>query len=129
MKHSFSRRHGIALAVVLLGAGCATARDATVPASPEAPTEQPPASTEFDPALAEQVMNRPLDGSSVDAFEAGLAQVRAAVSLADYRRLQIALQWLEFYDIPSRGEAGRLYRSLDGMTPREIISRAQWRGK
>jgi hypothetical protein len=128
MKYPFPKRHSLALAVVLLGAGCA-AHDVVVPVASESVPTPSTVRSEFDPVLAGQIMERPLDGSSVAAFEAGLAQVQAAVSPADYHRLQTALQWLEFYDISSRGDRGRLYRALDGMTPREIIYQAKWRGE
>lgn len=114
--------------LTVLLAACAAPSSSPAPApEPEAATQSAPVVAEFDPVRAEEVMGRPLDGSSPESFEAGLADLRAAVRPEAYERLQSALNWLLFYDINSQGDRATLYRNLDGMTPREIILKGRWR--
>jgi hypothetical protein len=76
---------------------------------------------EFDSAAAEDAMRDPLDGSSVATFENALEELQGIVSAGDFASLQSALQWLQFYDVSVGGDKQKLYTSLDGKSPIEII--------
>jgi len=68
------------------------------------------------------IMDTPLDGSSVEAFEAGMERVREQASGADYKRLESAIKYLLFYDLSVRKDPAKLYRKLDGKTPDQIVA-------
>lgn len=80
---------------------------------------------EFNSAAAEAAMRDPLDGSSVAAFESALQELQGVVSTEEFASLQSALQWLQFYDVSVGGDKQKLYTSLDGKSPLEIIERVK----
>lgn len=71
---------------------------------------------------ASAVMDQALDGSSQEAFEQGMAEVKADGSEAEYSQLKSAIAHLLYYDLSVRKDKARLYRKLDGKTPAEIIA-------
>lgn len=73
------------------------------------------------PAQSE-VMDMPLEGHEVAAFEAGLEQVKASATEQEYRDLEHALGYLLYYDLSAKKDKSRLYQNLDGKTPNEIIA-------
>jgi hypothetical protein len=83
-------------------------------ADPEAAAESAPAEE------VKSLMETPMDGSSVEAFEAGMEALRAEDE-AGYKRLKSALEYKLVYDLAAKRDKGKLYQSLDGKTPREII--------
>lgn len=93
-----------------------TGRTASVEPAASAPA--------FDPEAAEALMNQPLDGGSVAAFESGLAKLKATVKPEDYQKVKTSLEWKQFYDLSIGGDKAKLYASFDGATPREIIEQA-----
>jgi hypothetical protein len=112
------------LLFALLGgtlAGCSQEKVTSDSDSAKAPESAAP---QFDAAAAEAAMNRPLDGSSVEAFEEGLRQVASAVRPEDYNKVQAAISWMMFYDLSAAGDKAKLYASLDGATPWEVIARS-----
>ncbi len=70
-------------------------------------------------------MDRPLDGSSLDSFNAGLAQVEQEVSPREFNQLKAAIEKLLFYDISAKRDRELLYQRLNGKTPKQIIERAK----
>ena len=81
------------------------------------------------PASAEQglpeeklldVMDQPMDGSSVEAFTAGLEKVDREASEKNYRAVMSALDYLLFFDLSAKRKKELLYAGLDGKTPNEI---------
>ena len=83
-----------------------------------------PAARLVDQAEAEAAMERKLDGSSVEAFEEGLEQLKSKLSDRQFNSVTSAIEWMLFYDLSARRNKERLYSMLDGMTPTEIIERA-----
>lgn len=71
------------------------------------------------------IWDEPLDGSSVESFQAGLDRVEQEVSEAEYRELMSGLGFLLFYDIGAKRDRATLYSRLDGKSPREIMERVQ----
>ena len=71
------------------------------------------------------IWDQPLDGSSVESFQAGLDRVEQEVSEEEYRELMSGLGFLLFYDIGSKRDRATLYSRLDGKSPREIMERVQ----
>lgn len=118
------------------GTGCATSPSAVGPATSEAnataadtdSTESPevtgaglPEAT-AEPALPP--MDRPFDGSSLEAFEQGLRELESSVSSTEFRRLNSALNYLLLYDIGARSNWAVLYSRLDGQSANQIIAQA-----
>jgi hypothetical protein len=68
------------------------------------------------------IMDTPLDGSSIKAFEAGLEEVRLNASLADYEKLKRSLEYLLVFDLSAKRDIATLYANLDGKTPVEILA-------
>ena len=71
------------------------------------------------------VMDQPLDGSSIETFDAGLERVKQEAGEMKYKEVQAAIGYLMFYDVAARKDRKTLYSRLDGMTPREVIKRAE----
>jgi hypothetical protein len=67
------------------------------------------------------IMDTPLDGTSVKAFETGMEAVRSNASVGDYNRLEGALEYLLVFDLSANRSREKLYANLNGKTPAEII--------
>ena len=91
----------------------------------EEPAESPAEGSTTEAVADGTGLDRPLDGTSIDTFEAGLAKIREEASPEEYKRLSTALQRLLFYDVGARKDRQLLYQRLDGMTGNEIIARAE----
>ncbi|MDX1461394.1 MAG: hypothetical protein R3348_10100 [Xanthomonadales bacterium] len=121
----------IALLVFLLGSTTLFAQEESQEAADEGNAAVEVAETDAQPepeAVAEEavsVMDRPLDGSSVDSFQAGLEQVEAEAGEYEYRRLMSALSFLLFYDIGVQRDKATLYSRLDGHSPNQILERVE----
>ena len=70
------------------------------------------------------IMDTPLDGSSVEAFKAGLQLVDEEATEKQYRSLMSALDYLLLFDISVKRKKELLYARLDGYTPNQIIKEA-----
>jgi len=70
-------------------------------------------------------MEMPLDGSSVEAFDASLALVRKHSSEENYRNLEEAINYLMAFDISVRNKKTRLISRLDGLTGYEVIAKVE----
>lgn len=68
------------------------------------------------------VMDQPLDGSSVEAFTAGLSLVDEQATEKQYRNLMSALDYLLFYDLGAKRDKAKLYDRLDGKSPNQILT-------
>jgi len=62
-----------------------------------------------------------MDGSSEEAFEASLQQFQETAPTDEYRLLKSAIQYLQVYDLGTRGNKVKLYEKLDGKTADEIV--------
>ena len=71
------------------------------------------------------IMDVPLDGSSVEAFQAGLARVDEEATEKQYRIVMSSLDYLLLYDIGAQRNKSRLYANLDGKSPNQIIQLAR----
>ena len=89
----------------------------------EATQPEAVASGDVDPTI----MDRPMDGSSTEAFEAGLKAVHASAPTGQAQRLDTAIKTLKVFDLSVRNDTARLYAKLDGKTPNEIIAQAKQR--
>jgi hypothetical protein len=92
---------------------------------------EPPEAQETNPADAaatqSDVMDQPLDGSSVEAFEAGLEKIREHAGEGRYQEVKAAVDYLLFYDLAARQDRATLYSRLDGLNPRQVIEQARSR--
>ena len=127
------------LACVLLAATLSTGTlhaansDESVAPPPEA-EEQPAAAThgngsgntesEPDPG-----MHIPLDGSSLEAFDASLELIKKKSTAKDYTSLVNSIDYLLIYDLSARHDRARLAANLNGMTGKEVIEQVDWRRK
>ncbi len=62
-----------------------------------------------------------MDGSSEEAFEASLQQFQETAPTDEYKLLKSAIQYLQVYDLGTRGNKAKLYEKLDGKTADEIV--------
>lgn len=72
-------------------------------------------------------MYLPFDGSSTEAFEGSLDNVKADVTDAEFVTLLNALDYLLVYDLGARGDPELLYQRLDGKTPDDVLGMVKWR--
>jgi hypothetical protein len=100
------------------------AEDQTISAQDAGETEHQAAPASAEEGLPESeplsVMDQPMDGSSFEAFTAGLEKVDREASETNYRSLMSALDYLLFYDLSAKRKKELLYAGLDGKTPTEI---------
>jgi hypothetical protein len=68
-----------------------------------------------------------MDGSSLEAFDKSMEQVKATSSESSYKTLEGALDYLLFYDLVAQRDREKLVARLDGMTGHEIIKKVKWR--
>lgn len=68
-----------------------------------------------------------MDGSSLEAFEKSMEQVRETGSEMEYRGIKGAFDYLLIYDLGAQGNREKLAARLDGKTGREILGRVKWR--
>ena len=73
---------------------------------------------------ASAIMEQPMDGSSVEAFEQAMEQVKQEATKEEYTGLKGAINYLMTYDLAIKRDKQKLYRKLDGKTPTEIIGMA-----
>jgi len=117
---------GIMLMTAVAGPVCASEDD--TPGATPAPSAEAPAGDESAAGAAEDaqeevktIMDLPLDGSSKQAFEAGLTAVDEQATETQYRSLMSSLDYLLFYDLAVRRDRAKLYEKLSGQTPNQII--------
>jgi len=72
-------------------------------------------------------MDIPLDGSSVEAFDASMARVKRHSTEASYTTLGNAIGYLLVYDLEVRRNKEKLAAKLDGLTGYEVIAKVGWR--
>ena len=70
-----------------------------------------------------------MDGSSLEAFEESMEQVRATGTAIEYRALEGAIEYLLIYDLSARRNMEKLVERLNGRTGNEIIKRVGWAKK
>lgn len=95
--------------------------DAVTDAVTEAPAEEA-ANNDLDPG-----MQIPVDGSSLEAFEASLATIKAQAKELNYISLEEAIKYLLVYDIGAQRDKAKLAKNLDGLTGDQIIDKVTWR--
>lgn len=116
MNSSLSRGIVLTALMVSMGACAQEATDVTIETAAEAEVDA------AEEAISESaIMAVALDGSSTEAFEAGLAKVEAEATAKEFHLLQGALSEYVLYDMSSRGKVENIYPKLNGKTPREII--------
>lgn len=97
--------------------------------APEVAGEATEGAGATEPAAEEplSIMDTPLDGSSTEAFKAGLATLDEQATEEEYRSVMSALDYLLFYDLSVRRNRKNLYAKLDGYTPNQIIEEVRTR--
>lgn len=113
------------LAVLLFCFGgplAACQNDEQASADPESQAGQ--GQTEQAPATS-GILDQPMDGSSVEAFEADMEAVRSQSGQKAYERLSSAIDYLLAYDLGAQRDRAKLYQRLDGKTPKEIVAQAK----
>jgi hypothetical protein len=72
-------------------------------------------------------MEIPLDGSSLEAFDASMARVKRHSTEANYTTLENAIEYLLVYDLEVKRNKEKLVAKLDGLTGKEVVSKVSWR--
>lgn len=86
-----------------------------------APVEQVSAAGETE--QGDSLMDQPVDFSSPEAVKTTLQNIREQEGEAAYENLKIAMDYILFYDISIRNDEAKLYKKLDGQTPKQIFAR------
>lgn len=126
-----SSYYALVLTATLLLPACAT-QQSPEPAATDTPAIAPQAAEVQgpDPDIVEQYggdgMKMPLDGSSLEAFEASLEKVRRNTSSTRYETLSNAIDYLLVYDLAARRDRERLAARLDGLNGYEVIEKVGW---
>ena len=68
-----------------------------------------------------------MDGSSLEAFEKSMEQVKETGTAVEYKSLTGAIDYLMLYDIGARRNMKTLASRLDGLTAYEVVERVKWR--
>ena len=113
---------GLLLALAALLSACAST--GTTSAGESAANEA--AAVEIEPWEGDG-MEIPLDGSSLEAFEASLARVKAHSTPEEYSGLVNAIDYLLIYDVGANRNRTMLASRLDGLTPVEVMQRVKYR--
>jgi hypothetical protein len=109
-------------AASLLLAACAV----TPPTEQSATSAEAEKTYEFEPWDGDG-MNIPIDGSSMEAFNASCARIKAYTTPEEYAAFQRALEWHLTYDLAARDKLELLVPRLDGKTPADLLKSVRWR--
>ena len=127
-KKLFSKNYNftILLFSIFLGSFSSTllAQYVDPPATPKIVEEA--AEAEAETAAVDSGMQIPIDGSSLEAFDASLARIKGIASEPDYTTLEKAIEWLLVYDLTAGNDKAKLAKNLDGMTGDEVINQVGW---
>ena len=91
----------------------------TAPGTEAAPAEKP--APKFSAG-----MQIPVDGTSLETFEASLAEIKSKATAAEYQSLENAVQYLMVYDLSAKRDKAKLAANLNGQTGEEIVNRVKW---
>lgn len=72
-------------------------------------------------------MQIPVDGSSLEAFNASLETIKKQAQEPNYVSLEGAIQYLLVYDLGAGRDKAKLAKNLNGLTGDQIIDKVQWR--
>ena len=111
----------LGLAAVVLLSACAT----STPSTSQQATEPEPA-VEIEPWDGDG-MEIPMDGSSMEAWNASLARVKAHTTESKYLTLENAIKYHLMYDLKAHRDMDILIQRLDGKTGYEIVALVKWR--
>ena len=70
-----------------------------------------------------------LDGSSLESFNEGLAEIKESSTEKEYVMLDRSIKYLLLYDLAAQGDKTKLAGRLDGMSGRQIIEKVDHRRK
>ena len=100
--------------------------DTAEPSTVSADGADEPASAEAAEATGLDIV---MDGSSLEAFERSMEEVRKTGGEKDYQSVKAGFEYLLVFDIGARNDPEILASRLDGLTGNEILSRVRYRRK
>ena len=106
----------------------------TIPASePAAAAVSPPVAVPATPPSATPAapkfgagMQIPVDGTSLEAFDQSLADIKAKTTKPEYTTLTNAIDYLMVYYIDAKRDRAKLAAYLNGKTGEEIVGLVKW---
>jgi len=72
-------------------------------------------------------MEIPLDGTSLEAWDASMVRVKRHSTEASFTTLSNAIAYLLVYDLEVRRDKEKLVTKLDGLTGYEVVAKVGWR--
>ena len=72
-------------------------------------------------------MEIPLDGTSLEAWDASMARVKRHSTEASFTTLNNAIDYLLVYDLEVKRNKEKLVAKLDGLTGNEVVAKVGWR--
>jgi hypothetical protein len=118
-------------AVVLGLLACATAQaqsaDAGTASDQAADAQAVKPEMEIAEPFEGEGLEIPVDGSSLEAFNASLAMIKEHTSKENYKSLENAIGYLLIYDLSAKRSEEKLAANLDGLNGYEIMDKVGWR--
>ena len=114
--------------ILCLNTACADNTEETAPAAPDSPapaTNIPaeiPGSTVAAAPAPSAGMSIPVDGTSLETFDASLAKIKQETTAAEYTTLTNAIDFLLVYDLSAKRDRAKLAAVLNGETATQIIA-------
>ena len=90
-------------------------------AEPAAPASEKPAAPKFGAG-----MQIPVDGTSLEAFEQSLADIKTKTTKPEYTTLSNAIDYLMVYTIEAKRDRTKLAAYLNGKTGEQIVDMVKW---
>ena len=116
------------LTAVLFQVGCASQQTGKSDSSSEvAEVAQPEPAPDIVDDYDGDGMDMPLDGTSLDAFEASLKKVERNTSATNFKALNNAISYLMIYDLGAQNDRAKLAANLNGLTGFEVVGKVRWR--
>lgn len=122
--------------ILLLNTACAENTEegaAATSAEPTAAVESPAASSpapadsgaQAESAKPSAGMTVPVDGTSLEAFDASLAKIKGDSTASEYLTLTNAIDYLLVYDLQAKRDRTKLAALLNGQTGEQIIQQVE----
>ena len=101
-----------------------TAESAAAEPAIEAAAAVEPA-VEPEKKFSEGMYDTRIDGSSLESFNASLAEIEKKVTPAEFKSVKSGVEWLLMYDLGAKRDRAKLAKNLDGLTGAELMDRIE----
>lgn len=127
-----ARALALSLCMIFTQAACADSDATAATPAKNAVADVPAASTGSAVPEEKQApkfsagMQIPVDGTSLESFEASLADIKTKAKEDEYTSLEGAIKYLMVYDLSAQRNKTKLAANLNGLTGEEIVNQVGW---